>query len=122
MNNIKIYFNRNSVCAGDDVDSHIKEYEVPETLSIREIISFVIRENYLPKISGGKATWSVFSNVPLAVIAQQWVAPRFFWPAAENKRNELYSENGVLKFYINYHGQLDPDLVVKVLEGIQVHA
>ncbi|WP_194768726.1 hypothetical protein [Tamlana sp. I1] len=59
----KIKLTRESVAMGDDVDApHFLEIEIGPTWTIIEILKNIIKINYLPKISGGKATWSVAIN------------------------------------------------------------
>ncbi len=69
---MKIYFTRDSDCAGDDGDApHPRELELPDDVSVDEFIRGVIAAAALPSISGGQATWCVCAGLPLAVVAQQ---------------------------------------------------
>ena len=114
---MKVILQRASVAMGDDIDApHTKEFEVPDGISVERIIKDYIRCGYLPIIAGGHATWSVFSNIPLAIIAQEWIEPKtFFIP-----KNQLDIQNDTLRLYVNYHAQISPDTVYKIFWGLQL--
>jgi hypothetical protein len=76
------------------------------------------RSGYLPRIAGGKATWSIASNIPVAVLAQQWTEPRVFTHAP----GELDASEGVLRLHFNYHAQMDPQVAYETLWGLQLNA
>jgi hypothetical protein len=115
---MKICLQRASVSIGDDTDApHIKELEVNDNTPIEETIKKIVHSGYLPKISGGKATWTVFSNVPIAVIAKQWQEPQMFSLISSQ---ELDIQNKVLRLFFNYHAQFDPDIVYEIFEGLQL--
>ena len=76
---VRILLSRDSVAAGDDVESHDLEIEVDERRNLSTFIQMTVRDGYLPRISGGKATWVCMSGRrgrPLAVVAEQWKTPR----------------------------------------------
>ena len=71
-----ITLTRDSVCAGDDVDApHEMTLDINDCKNINDIM-VKIKNKYLPKISGGKATWIVRSCASIAVIAQEWELPK----------------------------------------------
>jgi len=63
----KILLTRDSVFMGDDFRDNSLEIEVNEDWKIGEILNKVLSIGYLPGISGGKATWSVAYDNPLAI-------------------------------------------------------
>jgi hypothetical protein len=68
----KIKLTRESVAMGDDINApHILEIEIDPNWTITEILKCIIKADYLPKISGEKATWSVAINEPIAVLTQK---------------------------------------------------
>ncbi len=116
---MKVYVSRGSVAAGDDVNApNERLFFVPEGRSIEEIINSILESDYLPVISGGKATWSVVSNVPLAIVAQEWPEPFMFTFALE----ELEINQGLLRLHFNYHEQIEPEMVRRVLWGFHARA
>jgi hypothetical protein len=121
MENIKIVITRGSVAAGDDFGApHKIEIEIPNTDSVEEIVSAVYKNYPLPKISGGRSAWSLMSNVPLAVIAQQWNSPKMIRVAPQIKISSLATQiDGVIRMHFNYHAQIDPEIVFKVLENLR---
>lgn len=106
-----ITITRDSVAAGDDTDApHMLIVEIEPTDTIKSALESILRLNYLPKISGGNATWSVASSQPIAVFAQQWSTPHHINPEEETCQNR-----GIDKLHFNYHGQESPEIVLRVL-------
>jgi hypothetical protein len=76
---VRILLSRDSVAAGDDVESHDLEIEVDERRNLSTFIQMTVRDGYLPRISGGNATWVCMSGRRgrrLAVVAEQWKTPQ----------------------------------------------
>ncbi|MCL2310544.1 MAG: hypothetical protein FWC42_09825 [Proteobacteria bacterium] len=118
---MNIYTSCESVTAGDDIDApHSHTFSFSEKVSLKEALA-EIKRCYLPAIAGGCATWTVTSNRPVAVIAQQWAEPEILIHLPE-ELNALDVRNGVLRLHFNYHGQLDPQMVVKIFRGFRLHA
>jgi len=117
-----LYVTRESVAAGDDVDApHARTFALPQGASLETALATVMSARYLPSISGGLATWSVASGIPLAVIAQQWQAPRMLFGASDNP-DALDRAPGLLRLHFNYHAQLDPEIVLEVLRRLRLRA
>ena len=117
-----VYVTRDSVAAGDDGDApHAMELQIAEPVSLESAVAAILSARYLPSISGGFATWSVASGIPLAVVAQQWPAPRWLF-LTQSHLAALDRPEGVLHLQFNYHAQQDPELVLQVLEHLQLRA
>jgi len=117
---MKVYVSRRSVAAGDDLDApHKREFSFRDGTSLKEVLA-TIQKSYLPRIEGGNATWSVTSNIPVAVLAQQWAEPRLLVQLGD--LTDLETKQGVLRLYFNYHAQIDPQLVYDVFWGFQLNA
>jgi len=113
---MKIHLTRDSVCAADDLHApHLYKYAIFDNATYEEICLTIIRSDYLPKISGGQATWSLASVLPIAVIAQQWSNPKLL--NVVHDLNDLNFVNNILKIHVNYHAQIDPELVYEVFWG-----
>ncbi len=111
---MKVILSRSSVCAGDDVLApHWKEFEAHGIESAKDLLHHILQLRYLPSIAGGRATWSVVSGENLGIIAQQWNEPKAF-SVLSLKRLD-YDKKGRLKIHLNYHEQIDPNLVYDVL-------
>ncbi|MDR1228735.1 MAG: hypothetical protein LBK55_06920 [Azoarcus sp.] len=120
---MKIYVSRGSVAAGDDINAPNSEsLSVPDGTGLREIVQDIAQSSYLPQIAGGQATWSVTSNIPVAIVAQQWAEPRMLNTLKLDRPDELDRSDGVLRLYFNYHAQIDPETVYKVFWGFQLSA
>jgi hypothetical protein len=118
---MKLYATRDAVAAGDDLDAHIIEVEGPTQDDVEGAIKLIISSGYLPLISGGKATWSVTSNLILAVVAQQWRAPKLLRDWDRSYKN-LDTADGALRLHFNYHAQVDPDLALEILRRVRLQA
>jgi hypothetical protein len=119
---MNVYLSRESVCAGDDVDApHSETISFPDGTSVLDVLTQVARSGYLASIVGGEATWSAVSNVPLAVIAQQWSKPKPL-PALLYSSADLDVKDNTLRIHFNYHAQENPDKVYKILYGLRLRA
>ena len=75
---MQFHISRDSVAAGDDVESHDMVIEVDERRNLATFIQLLRRDGYLPRISGGQATWIALAGRrgrALAVTAEQWKLP-----------------------------------------------
>lgn len=114
---MKVVVTRASVAAGDDIDApYLREFEFPDNTTIDSILRVIVRSDYLGSIDGGRATWSAVSGAVLAVVAQQWDEPKdlFFF------ESDLDIRNSVTHIHFNYHAQIDPVIVEKVLFGFRL--
>jgi len=115
---MKVYLTRDSVCAADDAfGPHVTTFRVPEGMSVSDLVKKV-QQSHLPgNIQGGKATWSITSKIPIAVLAQQWPEPRLI-PASGLSIADLDIVDGTLRLRANYRAQLEPDVVEEVLRRL----
>jgi hypothetical protein len=116
---MKIKLTRTSVCAADDVDApHAKAMTVPDDIPLDELAR-IVQKDYIPmNIAGGKATWSLVATEPLAVLAQQWRDPKLVWQFHLDLA-ALKGEDGSVRLHVNYHVQVDPDIVLEVLRELR---
>jgi hypothetical protein len=115
--NKHIYINRDSVCMGDDMESHEVKMEINESTKLCELILKIIEMRYLASIGGGKATWVLkYNNELLAIIAQEWREPKYL----VNKEKKIYNLIGVCnkpEIYFEYILQENPDMVFEKLSN-----
>lgn len=117
----KIKLTRESVAMADDINApHLFEIEINRSWKISQILNCIINANYLPCINGGKATWSVSINEPIAVLSQ------------ENMKNPLLiclpdypyqGTNGFVEFnhiHFNYHAQKEAIEVFEILSRFKM--
>lgn len=101
---------RDSVCAGDDGDApHERLWPVAPGARWAEVLQAIAQSGYLASIMGGQATWVASHGAPLAVLAQQWPAPRML-PGQEEARVA-----SAARLHFSYRLQLDPDAVYAAL-------
>jgi len=113
-----VHVDRDSVAAGDDIDSHARRFTFPCDLAIEEVIERLVESGYLPTVSGG-ATWSVTSGVPIAVIAQGGPSKRVSWQPVD--ATKLQRQDGVIGLYFNYHTQHKPEVVLAILRRLRLN-
>jgi hypothetical protein len=108
---LTLHLNRDSVHAGDDLESHVALIQVEANSTIADLL-VRLKSEYLPSISGGQATWIISSSgnvpIPVGVLAQQWRQPKLRVPLGA-RLSELF---GTTKPSISfeYCCQKDPDL------------
>lgn len=54
---MRVLIDRESVCAGDDVEPHELNMDVDDELNFKELFRYIINKNYLPKIWGNNVVW-----------------------------------------------------------------
>ncbi|NDC37037.1 MAG: hypothetical protein EBZ48_03175 [Proteobacteria bacterium] len=96
---------------GDDVDApHQKTLSFLFTPSVKKLACGVASSGYLAKIQGGKATWVLrVAGTPVAVIAEQWSAPKYL--VAPARKVSEFSKGTVVEVSVDYLVQRDPEVV-----------
>lgn len=116
---LTLHLTRDSVAAADDVDApHELALLVPDDTTTAAMVAAILDADYLPRIASGKATWSVFSERTLAVIAQQWPEPRMV-DDRPHPPELLQTDGNGYSFHLKYHAQQDPETVLAVLRKVR---
>jgi len=120
---MRIHITRDSVCAADDLDpdANSRHSSVNGDMAVEDIFNQACSAADLPLIKGGRATWCISSNRPLAVIAQQWESPKFVSyipPGFE----ELDIRDDGIWFHVSYFAQEDPELVYQILKQLTLRS
>ncbi len=106
----------------DDMDAPHDDDVVIDNWSVGTIATTIINRHYLAMISGGLATWILrtddLDGTPIAVIAQQWRDPKFLVPESSSIL-EMVRDRDSPSAYLEYHCQIDPDLVFNALRNRQ---
>jgi hypothetical protein len=109
---------RDSVAAGDDADAP-HEWLLPAGpgATVAEIVERIrgARPAYLASISGGKATWIIETGRPIAVVAQQWDAPRWLVPP-DTPVWSTVARSARPHVQARYWLQVDPERVLHALQ------
>jgi len=116
MNPFSLVVWRDSVCLADDYDApHEMKMEVSLDTPLDFWLAQLVSRSYLASIAGNKATWILEGRSAVAVVAQQWSAPRFLvWP--QEPLAHLLDANAKPHFEFRYWSQADPDLVFQCLQ------
>lgn len=105
-----VSIDRDSVHAGDDLESHAMSITLDPSATLRTLIAVIQDMDYLPRISGGKATWVVYSSgKPLGVFAQQWSEPNL--TVTPESIVDQHFGNIEPRLLFRYWCQADPDEV-----------
>jgi hypothetical protein len=113
---MRILLTRGSVSQSDDVDApHQREIVLQDGLSLKEIAATILGSGYLPTIAGGRATWSITSRVPIAVLAEQWRTPKML-TAIPSRLSDLDYHDGVLRCKVGYLAQMGPRTAARLLQ------
>jgi hypothetical protein len=101
---------RGSVAAGDDVLPHARSIDVPPETPLSDVVAGLLERRFLAMIAGGRATWILVADRPLAVVAQQWDEPRFLVDAS-GPISSFGDDGGRVSLMFRYWMQHDPDHV-----------
>jgi hypothetical protein len=105
-----IGIDRDSVHAGDDLESHRTSITLDPAVTLRTLFEEIQGMGYLPGISGGKATWIICSSgKQIGVLAQQWPEPKLVIPA-ESILSQYFGDTEP-RLLFRYWCQKDPDEV-----------
>ena len=109
---MQLHISRDSVAAGVDIESHDTAIEVDERRNLATFIQLLRRDGYLPRVSGGQATWIAMAGrrgQALAVVAEQWKSPELVV--------EFGTEVGEIgdSLHFRYQKQRDPQLMLEEL-------
>jgi hypothetical protein len=117
----KIKLTRESVSMGDDIDApHFLEIEIQPNWTILEILKYILKLNYLPQIYGGKATWSVAINEPIAVLSQENFENPMLICLPDYPHRETMGFVNIEHIHFNYHDQKEPEEVYEVLSRFRI--
>lgn len=112
----KIKLTRASVAMADDVNApHLLDISIEPQWTIVEILNHIVRIRYLPRISGGDASWSVAINEPIAVLSQKNMAKPMLicFPDYPYYGTRAYVD--IQHIHFNYHAQKSAQEVYDVL-------
>lgn len=106
---------RDSVAAGDDAHApHEWRLAVQADTTVDDVVRAIRTARYLASISTGEATWIVEGDRPLAVVAQQWTAPRFLVDPA-TPIHSVVRVSGSPHVEVRYWKQVAPERVYEAL-------
>ena len=111
---MRVTVGRDEVHMGDNAPD--LELHVEDDATIYDVLFAIHKEKYLPGISGGQACWVVEGAKPVAVIAQQWMIPK--WLVSPHLPvSALRNPKGRTDFTVEYLTQADPEQVYVSLRG-----
>ncbi len=124
MSTIKFLVDRDSVCAGDDCNSHAATLELASDASLSDLIDMARAACPLATIAGGQATWiaevDAGQSTAVAVIAQQWATPLWLFSAREPATELVQLHERPPRVFFRYWAQADPLAVFEALQRGEV--
>jgi len=110
---------RDSVCAGDDCESHAASFLTSSSVSAIEFLQEALRASPLAGIAGGQATWLIDTagagQACIGVIAEQWARPRLLIDE-QTSVEKLFGERAAT-VYFRYLCQASPEAVFEALRA-----
>jgi hypothetical protein len=119
---VDLVIDRDSVCAGDDCQSHEVRLSVPAETPLHDVIELAQRACPLARIAGGQATWLVDTQgcgeACIGVVAQQWATPKLMLdPATPVREVWRPPSGGLARLHFRYWCQVDPEAVFEALKS-----
>lgn len=116
---LRAIVDRDSVCAGDDCESHEAAFLTSAQTTVAEFLRQAMRASPLAGIAGGQATWLIdtagYGNGCIGVMAQQWERPELLL-SEDTTVEQLFGERQPTVFF-RYWCQSSPDAVVQALRS-----
>ena len=115
---IELEVDRDSVCAGDDCQSHMALLSVSAETALIEVLRLAQKACSLAVIAGGNATWLIdtqgYGKGCIGVVAQQWAAPKLI--TEQNiSAGQIWNGKGTLFF--RYWCQSNPNAVFEAIKS-----
>ena len=116
---IELKVDRDSVCAGDDCQSHMAALSVPAETALTEVLNLAQKACSLASIAGGNATWLIdtqgYGKGCVGVVAQQWAEPKLTIEKNITAGQIWNSSKGTLFF--RYWCQSNPNAVFEAIKS-----
>jgi hypothetical protein len=115
---LMIGVDRDSVCAGDDCESHDATIRVSKDESVLALLAAAWEACPLANIQGGKATWLIQVGDDrriIGVMAEQWDRPKLF--VSDNTTTAQILDGKMPALFFKYDCQSDPDVVFALLQA-----
>ena len=109
-NTITIKINRESVCMGDDIESHEKEITVYSSISLKEFIS-KLQEKYIPSVAGSIAIWLLKINDKNICLFNQSGNS-----ILRLDKEDKIIDNGNIVVFLKYYAQKDINELYNILK------
>jgi len=116
---IEIKVDRDSVCAGDDCQSHMALLSVSAETALTEVLNLAQNACSLAGIAGGNATWLIdtqgYGKDCVGVVAQQWAEPKLITEQNITAGEIWNGSKGTLFF--RYWCQSNPNAVFEAIKS-----
>lgn len=100
---MRIKVNRDSVCAGDDIDDHTKIFYLDNDATYEDLFHLLKENKYFPNISGNNVVWVLTNTHYNCIFSYLTKTDKFFKGLSENKMKKICdtSDEVFLKYYSN---------------------
>ncbi len=116
---IELEVDRDSVCAGDDCQSHMVSLSVSAETTLIEALNLAQKAGALAGIAGGNATWLIdtqgYGKGCVGVVAQQWAEPKLITEQNITVGQIWNGSKGTLFF--RYWCQSNPNAIFEAIKS-----
>lgn len=102
---MKIKVNRDSVCLGDDIDDHTKEYQINDNSTYEDLFKLLLKDHYFPSISGNNVVWVLTSDISDCIFSYFTRTNKFSPGLSTNSLYQICYESSrpAEKLYLKYY-------------------
>lgn len=114
-----IRITRDSLSRADKLKApHECVTKVSSTATVEELLLSVYQKLKLADPAYTKATWSVTSKRPLAVVSQQWAKPRILLRSVRRLEDTMIVQGSTAYLHFCLHNDADPDALYQVMDQL----
>ena len=111
---MQVRINRDSVCAGDDVEDHDEMRRYEPQMKFGYVVQSILNSGFLPIYEGSNAAWIiVVDDKPIGVASGKWLKPKFTINPDTELRSVCVAQPSII--YFQYNCTEDPDILFNAL-------
>ncbi len=113
---MRVQINRDSVCAGDDIEDHDELRRYEPQMKFGYVIQSILNSSFLPIFEGSAAAWIVVvDDKPLGIACGKWPKPKFTINPDAELRTVCAAQPSTIHF--QYNCTEDPDSLFSALSA-----
>lgn len=114
---MKVIIDRDSVCAGDDIDGHDEVRRYEPQIRFAAVVDYIIASGFLPSMDYPLHSWSVYvDDVPIAALSGNASIRHLLVEPAKELQNVCKAKD-IATIYFKYHTNIgDRDLFLSLFQ------
>ena len=102
---MNIQNNKDSMCLIKDVNDHKVSYQVDDSSTYEDLFDILIKDNYLPKISGNNAVWVLRSSEYNCIFSYFTKTSKMSPGLSEKSLSKLFSDriDSIVRLELKYY-------------------